>query len=434
MFSYGNGHRNRPDYRRAGVLFSDGASDCSVGRRPGPARASCPGLVTEGTLLGLGGLSSLAVLVSVFALGTVSGCAPAVTARGLPRVSRYAGPAQLDWMLGRYQALSQAEGELREEACLGWERAVFDLDSGRRYPVLLRMSLDAIALENLWQDLPTLAQRHPRPPACAELAPDGGPESASRKPAAEQSAGPPAGAPTAADAPGADPGAPPSATPLGSPQDSPVAPGGGTGVAAASGPGAPVSASAPPAVPRPEAAPPESRFAKQRRQLFRLRTALGMQLAPSPRGGSGLTGAASGREEPRPLLQADLRPELKYEIGDDALAVLNELAQSDLPPIRLRARFHLLGLCTLAVEAADRYLNEPPTLTESSLNLQKACGRRSPRETLRQGQSRLLWAMLAAWRVRYPADPLEPLGDLVIALASFAARDNPVVDGPRGVR
>jgi hypothetical protein len=187
-------------------------------------------------------------------------------------------------------------------------------------------------------------------------------------------------------------------------------------------------------VARPDAAPSESRFAKQRRLLARLRTALGMQLAPSPRGGSGLTGAASGRDEPRPLLQADLRPELKYEIGDDALAVLSELAQSDLPPIRLRARFHLLGLCTLAVEAADRYLSEPPSLTESSLNLQKACGRRSPRETLRNGQSRLLWGMLAAWRVRYPADPLEPLSDLVIALASFAARDNPVVDGPRGVR
>lgn len=405
-----------------------------MSRRPGPARGSSG---TGGTLLGLGGLLAFAL----FGAGTLSGCAPAVTAKGLPRVSRYAGPAQLDWMLGRYQALSQGDGELRDAACLGWERAVFDLDSGRRYPVLLRMSLDAIALENLWQDLPTLAQRHPRPPACAEGGPEGGrdvrPDSANRQPAAEQSVGSPAGTPTVADAPGADPGAPPIATPLASPQDNPIAPGGGTGVAAAGGAGsaaAPTSASAPPAVTGTESAPVESRFVKQRRQLSRLRLALGMQLTPSPRGGSGLTGAASGRDEPQPLLQADLRPELKYDIGDDALAVLNELAQSDLPPIRLRARFHLLGLCTLAVEAADRYLVEPPSLTESSLNLQKACGRRSPRETLRQGQKRLLWAMLAAWRAKYPADPLEPLSDLVIALASFAARDNPVVDGPRGVR
>lgn len=428
MFSYGNGHRNRPDYRISGGLVGDGAGGCSTSHRPGPARARWG---AEGTLLGLGGLLAFAFFVA----GTLSGCAPAVTAKGLPRVSRYAGPAQLDWMLGRYQALSQADGELRDAACLGWERAVFDLDSGRRYPVLLRMSLDAIALENLWQDLPTLAQRHPRPPACAEVGSEGGPDGANRQATAEQSAGPPAGTPTVADAPGADPGAPPIATPLSSPQDGAVAPGGGTGVAAAGGSGtAPTTASAPPSVSRPDAAPSESRFAKQRRLLSRLRLALGMQLTPSPRGGSGLTGAASGRDEPQPLLQADLRPELKYDISDDALAVLNELAQSDLPPIRLRARFHLLGLCTLAVEAADRYLSETPSLTESSLNLQKACGRRSPSETLRKGQGRLLWAMLAAWRVRYPADPLEPLSDLVIALASFAARDNPVVDGPRGVR
>ena len=101
----------------------------------------------------------------------------------------------------------------------------------------------------------------------------------------------------------------------------------------------------------------------------------------------------------------------------------------------LRARFHLLGLCTLAVESADRF-GQPtaggPGAPAGKVGPTDAsvCGELRPGDTLRHAQRRLLASLLSAWRVKYP----EPMTDLVVALANFASRDNPVVDGPRAAR
>lgn len=96
MSSYGNGLRNRPDYRAALGLFSDEEGDRrrsrpqQLGEQVGVTRRGCFPAVA----------AAIAVAAS---LAGLAGCAPAVTAKGLPRVSRYAGPAQLDWMLARSQ-------------------------------------------------------------------------------------------------------------------------------------------------------------------------------------------------------------------------------------------------------------------------------------------------------------------------------------------
>jgi hypothetical protein len=66
-------------------------------------------------------------------------------------------------------------------------------------------------------------------------------------------------------------------------------------------------------------------------------------------------------------------------------------------------------------------------LGATSLSANPGCWSNHGQEPLRTTQSRLLRSMLGAWRGRGP----EPLSDLVVALASFAARDNPVLDGPR---
>jgi hypothetical protein len=264
------------------------------------------------------------------------------------------------------------------------------------------MSPETTGLENLWQDLPMLAHRHPRPSACAEEADNAqGPP-----PSAPVALAPPASSePPASPAPPSDQGGPS----LPGAEAAPSAPETAVGAAPSLLPGVAVL----PASPGP---PPDSLAVKQRRQLTRLRTALRLSLDPSTeRHGS--------------------RPELDASVLD----VLTELAESDVPPIRLRARFHLLGLCTLAVEDSDRFSVESPEsggaagwqdaagLAPVGLDGQRACGVRRPGETLRQGQGRLLWSLLGAWRVKYP----EPMSDMVIALASFASRDNPVVDGPR---
>ncbi|MBL9006320.1 MAG: hypothetical protein JNJ46_18845 [Myxococcales bacterium] len=102
------------------------------------------------------------------------------------------------------------------------------------------------------------------------------------------------------------------------------------------------------------------------------------------------------------------------------LRELATLAESAIPGVRLRARFHLLGHCAIAVAQEDR-LGKAATVS------QPACWGNHGQEPLRVTQSRLLRSMLSTWRGRGP----EPLSDLVVALASFASRDNPVLDGPR---
>lgn len=431
MASYGNVYRHRSGW--ADSLCGGALPALRAGWREGGLLRRADGPHRRDKLTGLGlRLGLMGASLAALCL-TSSGCGPipAVTANGLPRVSRYASPAQLDWMLERYKEVGQAatsDAELRDQACLGWERAVFDLESGRRYPVLLRMSTDSTLLANMWQDLPTLTQRHPRPSSCAE---------AGSGPAERSSAGASL-APSSAANPN-----------TAGPADNPVPPAidSGLGGAAAAGvaqvdgppaksetPGTPpagpagaaanTSLSAPPAVGT--IVTPETVVAKQRRLLARLRAVLGMPLMPSVAGAPGAVAASILRPE----LAPELRSELRYEIAEPALAELNELAQSDLPSIRLRARFHLLGLCTIAVEAADRYMGTPAT---QPLGLEKVCGPLPANKDLRRGQRRLLWSMLTAWRIKN-TDRLEPMSDIVIALASFAARDNPVVDGPRGTR
>src|SRR5437016_1708443 len=89
-------------------------------------------------------------LLTIWALlggAALSGCStsPPVRADGLPIVPRYTNTIQLDWMLSGYNHAAERAmqggqvGPLLEDACLGWERAIFDLESGRRYPGILRM-------------------------------------------------------------------------------------------------------------------------------------------------------------------------------------------------------------------------------------------------------------------------------------------------------
>ena len=88
----------------------------------------------------------------------LSGCAlrPPVNSNGLPRVSRYTNSFQLDFLLGSYRvvaekASSQPQNDpLLDEACLGWERTVFDLYSSRMYPSILRQAPEMLMIEQVW--------------------------------------------------------------------------------------------------------------------------------------------------------------------------------------------------------------------------------------------------------------------------------------------
>jgi hypothetical protein len=359
---------------------------------------------------------------------------PPVQPNGLPRVSRYTNSAQLDFMLSRYRSVAEQAtspsapsgttsppGDLLEEACLGWERALFDLQSARRYPALLRLSTESANLAEVFRDLPRLAQRSPRPEACGPAsAPAGerGPHGVSPE------AGKPADAAPASPAPGdgaAQAGAPVAAQATAQAEST---------ASAAPQPGqatqAPQVPTQPPASTAVAAAPArsDSKAATERRALDQLRTALGMSIAP-----------------PRHFAETFADPTVPLPVSVPVdLATLRSLADSELPIIRLRARFHLLGLCTLAVEAADRF--GQPKVSEGSAAAGPAgsgqigptdasvCGELRPGDTLRHAQRRLLTSLLSAWRVKYP----EPMSDLVVALANFASRDNPVVDGPRAAR
>lgn len=329
----------------------------------------------------------------------LTGCStqPPRRADGMPIVPRYTTAIQLDWMLGSYGQVAASAVQngqtatLLEDACLGWERAIFDLESARRYPSFLRMSTESANIMTMLGRYPEIARRHPRPAACDSAA--------SPAPAAPAAAGPASpvavtpspspevsGLAQAGPAPVENLAAPTAQAPA-----APAAP------AAPSPPAAPIAQAQPPAAAPPAAAPSAS--AGERQLLARLRAALGMTFEPIASGG------------PAPPAQAV------------DMATLSELAQSDVSTIRLRARYHLLGQCVLATELADRsWVKAPGETLEGAV-----CVGRGPREPLRLVQKRLTKSMLQAWRGR----SAEPFGDLAIALASFASRDNPNLDGPR---
>lgn len=329
---------------------------------------------------------------------TMIGCStqPPRRADGMPIVPRYTTAIQLDWMLDGYNQVaaravqSGQDDTLLDDACLGWERAIFDLESARRYPSFLRMSTESANLMTLLGRYPEIARRHPRPAAC-----DSASSPAPAAPAAPAAASPVAVTPsTSPEVSGLAQAAP-------APVDGQAAP-------AAPAPAAqPVQAApAPIAAPTPianpaVAAPLASGPAGERQLLARLRAALGMTI-------EGSTAAAGSPVSSAPTVD---------------MAVLSELAQSNVSTIRLRARYHLLGQCVLATELVDRsWIKAPGETLEGA-----SCIGRNPREPLRLVQKRLTRSMLQAWRGR----SAEPFGDLAIALASFASRDNPNLDGPR---
>lgn len=370
--------------------------------------------------------AQLGCITASIALGLLAGCvsAPPVRSDGLPKVSRYTNPAQLEFLLDRYQQLverpesSLAATELRNEACLGWERTMFDLQSARYYPVLLRMGSDTISLASLWAETPRLASRHPLAAACVDApgskaasagstpAPGAVAVSTSAVPASSAASGPPVvAAPVAlmagsatADAAAGQGGV---ATAVTTPASGGVSP-------VASVEGAGTTAQAP------------SKFDQERLLLGQLRGALGMPAQP-------VLGENSQVLDPTIPVPPHGPIDLKRLVA---------LAQSDMPTIRLRARFHLLGLCTLAVEASDRgmAMSSSSAGADSVIAGDPAACRvelgHSAHGSLRAGQRRLLKSMLVAWRSKYP----EPMADLAFSLASFASRDNPVVDGPRATR
>lgn len=313
-------------------------------------------------------IKSPAWLAVPFAFSLV-GCAvaPPVLPNGLPRISRYTNVTQVDWALSKYQD-AQAGSPTADDACLGWERMVFDLQSAAAYPAVLRMSTESANLMMLEDALPELIRRHPRPAVCG-LSSSTMAQPPEAPPTPEQAAPPAAGLPQAGQGEGSGSMVPAAPTPP--------------------------RTFAPP--------PPASRVAHERELLSRMRAALRM---PESTTAAPQTSIASGVD----------------------LKTLMELADHEIPTIRLRARFHLLGQCVLAVDAADRYLTDGAGTPGHALCAQAAGVRESL--PIRQAQRRLLRSMLQAWRGKHP----EPMTDLVQALASYASRDNPVLDGPRPSR
>src|SRR4051812_48603455 len=106
MSWHGNGYRNG--------LSSGSCEDRHLGGSHSrcPDQCDCRARRALGTPRTLAGAPTLArgAVCGLSLVAALAGCAmsPAVTKSGLPRVTRYAGPAQLDWMLGRYQAIGQA--------------------------------------------------------------------------------------------------------------------------------------------------------------------------------------------------------------------------------------------------------------------------------------------------------------------------------------
>jgi hypothetical protein len=338
----------------------------------------------------------------------LGGCAlsPPVHSNGLPRVPRYTNAIQLDFILSSTRAVAekaaaQPDGaQLVDEACLGWERTVFDLHSARLYPSILRQAPETLMLEQVWQDLPTAVQRSPRPTVCESLKV---PVSTTGMPS-EVALGSPV--PVATPAPTAMPTPVPSAPPELANASPPPA------TSIMPGPSAlPVTG-----LPQQPSSEPTTAVGRERVALQRLRMALSQPVNPP-------ANPPSAQIDPT----LPLAPPTKVD-----LPVLLELADSDLPMVRLRARFHLLGLCTLAVEAADRLRTTPGGVGVGIVQPidPVICAPSSPTEPLRMAQRRRMRSLLSAWRTRGS----EPMADLVANLANFVSRDNPVLDGPRTSR
>lgn len=366
-----------------------------------------------------------ATLATIGAGLLLGGCAlsPPVQPSGLPRVPRYTNSIQLDFMLSTYRTVAEKaatqpdKAKLVEEACLGWERAVFDLYSARLYPSILRQSPETLMLEQVWQELPGAVQKHPRPAVCASLVV---PVSTTGLPrevtmgVVSPSTMPVASAGQTADSPS------PAQASTTAPADSIANQQAATtekATASASSIMPPPSALPAAGLPAPASSASDSPVTRERVALQRLRMALALPLEPP---------ANSPSAQIDPTLP--LPPPTLLD-----LPVLSELANSDIPTVRLRARYHLLGLCTLAVEAADRTRAALPSTPGSSVvrpTDPAVCAASSPTEPLRLAQRRLMKSLLTAWRTRYS----EPMADFVTSLASFVSRDNPVLDGPRTSR
>lgn len=350
--------------------------------------------------------------VARFGIGAgllLAGCTiqPPTLPSGLPRVPRYTNSIQLDHMLSSYRAMAEKaatspdSAQLLDESCLGWERAVFDLYGARHYPSILRQAPETLMLERVWQDLPAAVQKHPRPTVCDNIKV---PVSTTGMPKEVTLGVVAASSPTGVAADQATQAAAPSTSPIAPP------PAEGTGIMP------PPSAIPVTGLPLPKSSEPQTAAARERVALQRLRMALSMPMNPP-------ANQASSAFDPT----LPISPPSAVD-----LPVLRELAESDIPTVRLRARYHLLGLCTLAVEAADfgRVAVSSPNQAQVLPTDPVICGAMASTESLRLAQRRLLRSLLMAWRARYT----EPMADFVSSLASFVSRDNPVLDGPRTSR
>lgn len=381
--------------------------------------------------------------------GLLGGCAlrPPVDANGLPRVSRYTNSIQLDFLLGQYKQVAQksaspgspSAGSLLEKACLGWERTVFDLHGARLYPSLLRQSPETLMLEQVFVDLPLAIQRNPRPAACdgeaaltdgaqtaalatnpvlAQNATQGQPQGQAMQPAQPNLPNP---LPTGSAGTPASPASASTVPPLPA-TASATAPGAENAASIQTGgqPAEAVSGRAEPAMVLGGlgTAARQDPVVQERAALARLRAALSLPTLPP-----------AFQTEQAVATRLDPTLPLPPPASVD-LPVLAELAESDLPGVRLRARFHRVGLCTLAVEAADRNQQTQSTDPHKTSPFDPALCGGEPGTSLRLAQRKLLRSLLVTWRVRRS----EPFADFVGYLASFVTRDNPVLDGPRTSR
>lgn len=334
---------------------------------------------------------------------------------GLPRISRYTNPLQLNWALSRYVELAghsaERAPEVARRACQAWQRMTFDLASARAFPKAFRMSTEGAGLLASLDELPTAVARHPLPESCA-------PKMAAQVTAEPPSVIHPASAPAAQTDPASKPAlavAAPATTVVTNTNSSSNEPSGNS-----QGPAAPQWGTPPDAQPAQQAAPTTIITAAAE-------SAPPPAVAPVARPAPDLQAAAPALdEEAQQWLRLRMASAVQLDTTDSKqaaaanLAELADLAESAIPAIRLRARYHLLGHCASAVADQDRLGTALPIA-------QAACWGHRGHEPLRVTQNRLLRSMLSAWRGRGP----EPLSDLVVALASFAARDNPVLDGPR---
>jgi hypothetical protein len=339
-----------------------------------------------------------------------AGCtvSPAIHSNGLPRITRYTNPLQLEWALSRYSTLAvsspQASPSLAQEACQGWRKMTFDLASARQYPRMLRMSGEAAGLLAAIDELPAAMSRHPLPLTCqANTSPLT--VAAAPVPAVAVPPTPPAASQLAqAESPPPAVSVPVASSAAQSPVQFDATP--TPNLAPTSPTASAVAQSVPPPAPptAPQAVPVVVQSAPQQPTITDDMQEQWERLIQASGVGTTAADLAAARQP-----QANLQE-------------LSALADSPIPAIRLRARFHLLGQCASALAATER-LGQPEAAAPF-------CVGRQGNEPLHITQRRLLRSMLGAWRGRGP----EPFSDWIVALASFASRDNPVLDGPRIAR